>query len=107
MAFFTVIVEYRGGIYVAQHRAASPARALVRWIEKFPRIRGSFIGSKSRMKLRAAFSSADNKPVALDGTTNVWFWSSAVIPHHIYAHVIRTEIARRVAKPVSFRKKVR
>jgi hypothetical protein len=36
----------------------------VRWIEEFPRIRGAFIGPKSRMKLRAALSAADDKPVA-------------------------------------------
>jgi hypothetical protein len=105
MALFTVIVEYRGGTYVAQHRAASPTQALVRWIEKFPRIRGSFIGARSRLKLRAALSDSDDKPVALDGATNVWFWSSA-ISHHIVAHVIRTEVVQRVGKPASFRKKV-
>jgi len=107
MALFTVIVEYRGGTYVAQHGAASPAQALVCWIEESPRIHGSFIGPKSRMKLRAALSDAGDKPVALDGTRSVWFWSSGVISHHIYAHIIRTEVVRRVAKPASFRKKPR
>src|SRR5579859_1264709 len=102
MSLFTIIAEYRGGTYVAQYRAVAPKQALRRWALRFPSIRGSFIGPKSRAKLCSEVCHSDNEPVPITGTDNVWFWSPIELPCFA-VHVIRTERVRRMVAKRSFR----
>jgi len=87
MALFTVIADYRGGTYIKQLHASDVQSAFEQWARELPDIRGSFIGAATKRKVSAAVREPDDRPVAIDGTENVWFWSSCGFE----VHLVKTE----------------
>ncbi len=87
MALFTVIADYRGGTYIRQLRASGVQSALEQWARELPNIKGSFIGVATKRKLSAAVRESDNRPVAIEGTENVWFWCACGFE----VHLVKTE----------------
>ncbi len=74
MAFWTVIADYKGGTYISQWQAPHASGALTAWAKAFPRIRGSFVGAKTKLKLVAAASDKTENLVLIKETRNVWYW---------------------------------
>jgi hypothetical protein len=90
MALYTVIADYRGGTYIKQLHASSVRSALEQWARELPDIRGSFIGAATKRKVSAAVGEPDDTPVTIEGTENVWFWSSCGFE----VHLVKTEAAK-------------
>jgi hypothetical protein len=69
---FTVIMDFRGGTYVAQVEASSPRKALRTWARNLdPRpIYG--LGEKSKQELIADLQEQDAEPLAIDGCRGGW-----------------------------------
>lgn len=91
MALFTVIADYRGGTYIKQLHASGVRSALEQWARELPDIRGSFIGAATQRRVSAAVREQDDRPVAIEGTENVWFWSKCGFE----VHLVKTEVESR------------
>src|SRR3984885_1107161 len=74
MALWTVIADFRGGTYISQFLSTSARAALVKWATSLPRLPGSFIGPRTRLKLLAAVRDEDERIVSIQATRNVWYW---------------------------------
>jgi hypothetical protein len=75
MALFTVVLEFDGGTYISQFRAASAQTAAVKHA-------AHLIGNKAVGKLairrRLARGLSADRPVAIAGVHNVWCCSTSV-----------------------------
>ena len=78
MAKFTLILEFRGGTYIRQLRAASPKAALS----------ALAAGPDPKSKLFGAL--LDDKPVAIDGVTNCWCSSAVYQGKLALVNIVRT-----------------
>jgi hypothetical protein len=69
---FTVIMDFRGGTYIAQVEASSSGKALRTWARNLdPRPIHGF-GEKSKQELIAELQEQDAEPAAIDGCAGVW-----------------------------------
>ena len=90
MALWTAIVDYRGGTYISQVRAANVAHAIVRWAQDFPLLKGSYVGTHTKTRLLAAARDPQEKPIRIDRTQNVWIWSPLSVRPRIVVHLVKT-----------------
>ncbi|HXR96969.1 MAG TPA: hypothetical protein VN709_03915 [Terriglobales bacterium] len=70
-SFFTIILQYVGGTYIYQTRAASPKAALARWAKNVSVEELNLYGLE-RCDLLRALRNDENAPVAVDQRTGVW-----------------------------------
>ena len=91
MGLFTVIADYRGGTYIAQVSASNVKQALRKWADHLALPRGSFVGATTKSRLVDAARDAEEIPVKIDGTVNVWFWNPLNVRPTIEVHLIRTQ----------------
>ncbi len=91
MALYTIIADYAGGTYVAQHRAASPRAALAKWAKDgngtthvVRRLR------VAREALQRALAEPNNRPVPVAGLVDVWCISAFVKARLLLLHIIET-----------------
>jgi hypothetical protein len=73
---FTIVLDHRGGTYLAQVRAASPASALTVWARQLPSQCIPGIGKATAAALAERLR--EHPPVALDGLMSAWCTGSAV-----------------------------
>jgi hypothetical protein len=84
---YTLVVEYKGGTYISQFKAATPQEALLRWANTRPS-RGE-VASHVRLAIRKQLDNG-NGPVALEGCNNVWCQSGVFKRQLILIHVVCT-----------------
>src|SRR5262245_20255372 len=75
MALFTIILEYRGGTYIAQVVARGPRQALSRWAQAPSPKSVARLGARAKAVLVRAFSGhggRDDAPIPIAGLPNVW-----------------------------------
>ena len=90
MALWTVIADYRGGTYISQVRAISAPQAIIVWSKSLPNVRGSFLGARTKLKIAAAASDEQEKPVPIEKTRNVWYWNPLSLRPAMVVHLVKT-----------------
>ena len=76
---FTVLLDYRGGTYVSQVQAETPAEAVQAWAASLdPKVVHGLgpSGKKDLVRVLAEDVEGGSGPVLLDGLTNVWCTSA-------------------------------
>ncbi len=69
---YTFFLEYKGGTYISQVKASSPARALAAWAEALNSTEVKGLGKIRKQKLT---EQANQPPTPLEGVKNTWCWS--------------------------------
>jgi hypothetical protein len=75
MALFTIILEYRGGTYIAQVAARGPRQALARWARDVSPKTVAVLGARAKAALVSALvehGGRGNPPTPIEGLPNVW-----------------------------------
>ena len=70
MPLYTFVMNYAGGTYFDQVKAASVRSACIKWATKLDLPKGSGIGSKSKESLMQQMK--EEIPMPLDGLKNAW-----------------------------------
>jgi len=95
MALFTVILEYRGGTYIAQVAAKGPRQALVRWAQQLSPKSVAGLGARAKAPLMRALVQRGgglDAPTPIAGLPNVWC-AGFPIPGGL-VNIIKTERRR-------------
>jgi hypothetical protein len=87
VALFTIVLDYRGGTYIRQLKAASAKRALILSVPKFNLF-------KEKIGQGVADEVNQGNLVPIEGTTNVWCSSALARGHVAIFHVIETSAER-------------
>jgi len=74
MALFTLILEFDGGTYISQLRAASVARAVAQYPSQ---LLSNKTVSTLAVRKRLAQSFSTENPVVIEGVQNVWCCSGS------------------------------
>ena len=85
---FTIVLDHRGGTYLAQVRAASPASALTVWARQLPA--QCVPGIREATAAALAKRLREHPPVALDGLVNAWCTGSTVRGAFALVNIILT-----------------
>jgi len=85
---YTILLDYRGGTYIAQLSATSPAEALVLWTEQLPTQRVPGIRAATASEL--AFRLQQEAPVELRGLVNAWCTSALIRGGHALINIVLT-----------------
>jgi hypothetical protein len=84
MCLYTFICEYAGGTYIAQVKAGSPKKALIRWLDEDAL---SQISLKTRSQIRKSLMA--DSPVAIAGCRNVWCCSASTSKGLFLVNVVK------------------
>jgi hypothetical protein len=87
MALFTVLLEFDGGTYISQVRAASVRGAVVKYAAQ---VVGNQAVGKPSTRQRLADGLREDKPVAIEGVRNVWCCSTAVGTKSALVNIVST-----------------
>lgn len=87
MPLFTLFLEFDGGTYISQFRAASVQDAIAQYS---PHVVGNKAISASSLRKRLAESLSAEKPVAIHGVRNVWCCSVSVGKKFALLNVVTT-----------------
>jgi|SRR5690349_3334320 len=79
MPLYTVVLEFDGGTYTQQFRAASSFSAAVKHAVRL--VKNNDIGTVATRK-RLAHKLATDKPTAIQGMRNVWWSEVSFSKHH-------------------------
>jgi hypothetical protein len=85
---FTIVLDHRGGTYIAQVRAVSPASALTAWAHQLPFQDVPGIGEATAAALDERLRR--EPPMALDGLASVWCTGSVVRGAYALINIILT-----------------
>lgn len=97
MALFTVLLEFDGGAYISQLRAASVGKAIRKYAAQLPD-RDGIAKGPARRRIADALSAE----VAIDGARNVWCCSVVVTNKLVLMNIVQTaDAAVRVRAPHS------
>jgi hypothetical protein len=91
MPLFTFVLEFDGGTYIAQFRAASLDRAVKEYAPHLLRNKG--VASRAVRERLSEALSADN-PVSIKGVRNVWCCSASVGKKLALLNVVVTAVPR-------------
>jgi hypothetical protein len=69
MHTYTLVLDYAGGTYISQHKATGVAEALEAWLV---RLGDGATAQDISDEVSQAFNQTSDRPVALEGLTNVW-----------------------------------
>lgn len=97
-SLFTIIMEYRGGTYIARVTAADPESALKRWADQIKPVDIAHFGEARKAELIDAIDNwlADcQRAVAITGTRNVWCHTQSIGGFLMLINVVAT--TKRVA----------
>lgn len=89
--FYTVVLDYAGGTYIAQVHALSPAAALSKWVSK---IRKEDMAKWGIRRKELADIVRGEEVVPLDGCLNVWCVCGTVRSELALINVIATRESR-------------
>jgi hypothetical protein len=91
MPLYTIIADHGGGVYIAQHRARSPAAALAEWIQDDDSSKPIHRGKRVTIdRLRSDLLDPDSKLVPLEGRMHVWCMSANVRNRLLLLNVVET-----------------
>lgn len=90
MSLFTVIADYEGGTYISQHRASSPSKAILRWVDResflFVDLR---LTPKQKENLKKELEG--DSPVRLMDTVSAWCKSATLKRKLLLLNIIKTK----------------
>jgi hypothetical protein len=92
---YTILAEYRGGTYVSQIEAETPAAAVQRWSETKPSGRAD-VPPGARLEVEKHLSAGD-APIPVAGQKNVWCITGT---HRNQLILINVVLTARNAKPM-------
>lgn len=85
---YTIVLDFMGGTYIAQARALSPAKAVIKWAEAIRE--GTALGRiLNKTQLLEGFHC--DQPTEICDCTGVWCLSGTVSGELALIHVIRTD----------------
>jgi len=87
MALFTVVLEFGGGTYVSQFKAASAHAAAVKHAAHLRSIKGI---SRPSERKRLADRLSLEQPIAIRGIRNVWCCSASVGRRFALVNIVAT-----------------
>jgi hypothetical protein len=87
MALFTLILEFDGGTYISQLRAASVARAVAQYPSQ---LLSNKAVSTLAVRKRLAQSFSTENPVAIEGVQNVWCCSASAGKKFALLNIVTT-----------------
>jgi hypothetical protein len=91
MALYTIIADYAGGTYTAQHRATSPRAALTKWVrdsDSAKYVHGR--NQAAQEALQRDLTDPDTIPVPLTGLVRVWCASALVRGKLLLLNIVET-----------------
>ena len=88
MPLFTVVLDFRGGTYISQVRAASATKALTLWAKDLPVHEIAGMGPASKRDLVARL--VEEEPVPLTGLSRAWCRSVLVRGHLALINLVET-----------------
>jgi hypothetical protein len=94
VSLFTIIMEYRGGTYIAQVAAANPESALKQWARQITPIDIAYFGEARKAELISSIDEwlADSQhAVAITGTRNVWCHSLLIGGFLLSINIVATK----------------
>lgn len=90
MNFYTVVLDFRGGIYVAQVDAETEAEAVVVWVLKLRR--ETFVPDHSgRLADEIIASLSDSPPIKLTGLSGAWCKSTVLDDHLAMLNIVLSQ----------------
>lgn len=98
MALYTFVMDFLGGTYMAQVRAASVRSACVKWARTVD-VRGiPGLGPTGKEALIANMLDRDRRPVPIAGLRNAWCTSTLIRGRFALINIVRTEerVERRI-----------
>ena len=90
---FTIIMEYRGGTYIAQVTAEDPESAVKQWADQVKPIDIAYFGEARKAELIGAIDEwlADSHgAAAITGTRNVWCQTPSIGGFQMLINVVAT-----------------
>lgn len=87
MATFTIMLEFKGGTYIAQVRARGPHKACLKWAKT---IEIADLGAAGKAELQKQLQ--EDEPVLLAGLVNVWCMTASVRKSFALMNIIQTQI---------------
>lgn len=88
MPLYTFFVDYKGGTYISQVRAASPSKATEVWAKKLKHITIQGMGDKSKERL--AQELRDEGPVSIHGLERTWCSTALIQGHLVLINLVET-----------------
>ncbi|HMA17663.1 MAG TPA: hypothetical protein VKS03_04410, partial [Thermoanaerobaculia bacterium] len=67
-----LVLDYRGGTYVSQVRAASPRQALTLWVQRLHSQGIPGVGGATADRARAELAATGIPPTPVEGLPHVW-----------------------------------
>ena len=92
MDLYTIIMDFRGGTYIEQVKAASPEKATIKWAVKLNVKEIPYLSENSRMSLIAAIPIMlkDKEIIKLDNLQNIWSFTFQFKTGYAIVNVIKT-----------------
>lgn len=93
-SLFTIVMEYRGGTYIAQVAATRPETALKQWARQIDPIKIAHLGESRKAKLVTSIDewiAERGTAAAIAGTVNVWCHTEVIGGSLVLIHLIATE----------------
>lgn len=87
MRQYTVILNFREGIYVSQHMAEHISAALLKWAEGLNAVK--YIGQHGKAELIELMR--EENPILLKGMTNVWCISGILKTGFFIANIVESQ----------------
>ena len=91
MALFTCIMNYEGGTYFSQVRAAYVKAACVRWSRELDVSQIKGLGAKGKLLLIEEMKEESKHIVSIDGVINVWCTTALVRDKLVIVDFVLTE----------------
>ena len=88
MALFTVLMEFKGGIYLSQIRASSPEAALEEWVRGLDAKK--IEGMTASIKRQFVEWLPEARPTAVDGLRSTWCSGFVARADSALVHIVRT-----------------
>jgi hypothetical protein len=88
MPLYTFFLDYKGGTYISQVRAASPPKAAEVWSRKLKQT--AIQGMGDRSKERLAQELCNDVPIPINGLERTWCSTALIQGHLVLIHLIET-----------------
>jgi hypothetical protein len=91
MPLYTFIMEYLGGTYISQVRAANPRLAARTWAKTLDYNEVLGMGETAKKKLTEEMLSGYSDPVPITGVKHTWYCSALVRNKLMGINIVQTE----------------
>jgi hypothetical protein len=93
MPIYTFLMEYAGGTYVSQVKAASPKSACLKWAKSLDV--SQINGMRERSKQALLKQMKEEAPLPLDGLLNAWCTTAYLRKGLVLINLVKTENEKR------------